>query len=393
MIELAFTSRERSRYHKHTGKIALDYEMFCDNLLCDEFDTLADVDIIRFDVSLELLECKKANYPLYLIVHNIEDKEKPYGILKMMLNMPQCKCGCEEGCNSGYEPFHPACRGGEKKCGVCGDCPDGTFGEFCQCNADGSKQLDNDLKPLPTVTKGQTDDLTGKAQAKDEDKFGFSHAIVDKDAAAYQIQCNGSLCKSYLHCGDAEEFALYGDHRLLPGAEITMKFSPCPNMISFIFGFGIPPTNTSLLAKITRIEKRAYMTEELHFWETSQYPIDGFDTRVATYKSLKWRYDRPLYNFVIEDKKGPALMNTTTIVKMKVTDSAVIWSWDGLTVGDVNYVKYAFFEFNPTSDDTQVSHEIDIRAKNYYPIVIYRNCQKLGDFATVEIIDSKVGEE
>merc|ERR1719228_691766 len=89
-----------------------------------------------------------------------------------------CGCGCEKKCSVGYEKQHSSCRGGNRKCGACTECPDGSFGEFCQCSVDGSERQESNLKGLDSVVIGMKDDLVEKVDKHSENEISFGHSIV-----------------------------------------------------------------------------------------------------------------------------------------------------------------------------------------------------------------------
>ena len=87
-------------------------------------------------------------------------------------------------------------------------------------------------------------------------------------------------------------------------------------------------------------------------------------------------------------------MNTTTL-SMRVTETEVIWSWDGFAEG-INTAAYSLrkaFEFVPMSNATELKHKINTATKTFYPIIISSECGKAGDFSSFEIIDSKIGKD
>ena len=84
-------------------------------------------------------------------------------------------------------------------------------------------------------------------------------------------------------------------------------------------------------------------------------------------------------------------MNTTTLI-MRVTETEVIWSWDGFTEG-INEKTDWFYEFVNKSDAREMKHKINTRARAFYPIIAFSENNKAGDFSSIQIIDSKVGKD
>ena len=244
-MELSLTSKtylcwecKNTDYPLFTDSMALEYEYICDGTKCEaEIDTFETTEKLQFDVSLTLLDCKKKDmtiYPVFLVLHNAyssKGKTNPFGILKIILDMPYCDCKCDQDCNAGFERVHPSCGGANRQCGKCVGCPDGTFGDFCECNTDGTERQKSNVtfEQITTMRKGQNYDRAGTVPVKHNDKFSFSHVILGESAPAYQIQCteNGNYCKSISSCNNGEQNALYADHRLLPGSELTLKLSLC----------------------------------------------------------------------------------------------------------------------------------------------------------------------
>jgi len=412
-VELGLTSKTylcwecENNWPFFKDSVALDYEYICDGTKCKAgIDTFETTEKLQFDVSLTLLDCSKkkdlTTYPVYLVLYNAfnsKEKSTPYGVLKIVLDMPHCSCKCDQDCNTGFEGVHPSCGGGNKQCGKCLGCPDGTFGEFCECNTDGTERQKSNVtfEQIPTVMKGQKDDIAGNVQVKHIDKFSFGHVILEESAPAYQIQCttNGSYCKSISYCENGEQHALYADHRLLPGSELTLKLSFCNWWGPFV-GFASPPTNDSLFSRIsTRSSKSAYLAQEIYAWEINE---KGDAILVGEYKKGGWnkRYSRLTWQMEDFDEgaKYQYLMekNDTTI-RLKVTESEVIWSWNGFTKGDGGY-RDGKYRFNQTSNDREMRHQFDIKSKPYYPIIIFHVCKNFGsESSSFEILESKAGQD
>ena len=183
---------------------------------------------MRFDVTLTVLEC--VNVPKYTVWLKVVNKgyrsdftrwvrstssgfnqyvqpmrHYPYEILRLEFSIPKYSCDCETKCDAGYLPFQPVCRGGISKCGVCSECPEDMFGEFCECTKDGENRLpmntEDNLIKVPSVEKGTKDELAGRRPPLNEEKISFGHAIHDQIDPSFGPQCNATFCKSTSHCG------------------------------------------------------------------------------------------------------------------------------------------------------------------------------------------------
>ena len=104
---------------------------------------------IHFSVKLMLIDCQEkemfTEHPLYLVVHEEDKLGSPLGVLKIAVKT-FCQCDCEKPSNIGYHANHPKCGGGIEKCGVCDGCPDGSYGQFCQCSADHESRDNPDIE-------------------------------------------------------------------------------------------------------------------------------------------------------------------------------------------------------------------------------------------------------
>ena len=250
------------------------------------------------------------------------------------------------------------------------------------------------------MRKGQKDNIAGNIPVKHIDKFSFGHVILEESVPAYQFQCNnnGSFCKSISYCNNEEQYALYADHRLLPGSELTLKVSPCNWYGSFV-GFATPPTNDSLFSRILRYTyppKTAYLAQDMFGWNIMPWNEKEDPILLGEYKKGGWnnRYGLlwMMEHFDEEAKPQYLLRNNDTTIKLKVTDSEVIWSWDGFTKGDGGY-RDGKYRFNQTSDDIKMRHQFDIKTKSYYPVIIFNVCNKFGEESSFEILESKVGQD
>jgi len=325
----------------------------------------------------------------------------------MMVNVPHCLCDCDEECMPGYESFHPDCHGGTLMCGACGACPENSFGEFCECTADGEERpRENVSEQIPNIKMGQRNNLTGNGVHKFDDKFSFSHAIIDKDTPDHHLKCNETLCTSIAHCSP-RTISIFGDHQVLPGAEITMKFSPNHHdnflVDNFFLGIAVPSTDESLLVKGwgRSIDFSAYI-EEFYGWKIyKRKTTDGAFTRFGEYEKgwwdrrfgTRWRSESIMKykeKGQFKDNNLIYTMNTTTLT-MRVTETEVIWSWDGFTEG-INERHYGY-EFVAKSDARELKHKINTRARAFYPIITFSEHNKAGDFSSIQIIDSKIGKD
>ena len=79
-----------------------------------------------------------------------------------------------------------------------------------------------------------------------------------------------------------------------------------------------------------------------------------------------------------------------TTIKLKLTESEVVWSWDGFTKGDGGYMD-GKYRFKQTSNETEMRHQFDIKTKAYYPVIIFNVCT--GEESSFEILESKVGQD
>ena len=77
---------------------------------------------------------------------------------------------------------HPSCGRGNRQCGACVGCPDGTFGEFCECNTDGVERQKSKVifEQIPTVRKGQKDDRAGNIPVKHIDRSPLTMLSLKK---------------------------------------------------------------------------------------------------------------------------------------------------------------------------------------------------------------------
>jgi len=415
-IELQLTSQTYD-YPGIQKRFGLFYTYTCDDRPCTDDDKISDLNKMRFDVTLSVLKCVRKK-TVWLKVVNKGDRRNfatwsrsvslrgqelryfPYGILRLEFSVPKCSCDCETKCTPGYLPFQPECRGGTRMCGVCSDCPEGAFGEFCECTKDGENHVPEDNLPkLTSVEKGTKDELAGSRPPLKEDKISFGHAIHDQLDPSFGPQCNATFCKATGHCRKSN--GILGDHRLLPGAEIDIKFDVCGY---FYFGIGTPATLKEVW------EKERWSDSGLYFFadEFIGYHIGyelGKDNPIFVhgewgeqyYGERKFKHRNLKPEEWNESKQEVVNPMKTPEFKIRVTETEVIWSWDNFSTvwkswswSDPYERTNKIWTVNKTIDDREKRYEVNTREKAFYPVLVYSDC-KLGDSSTFEILDSKVG--
>ena len=319
----------------------------------------------------------------------------------------QTSCDCENQCSDGFEKSSLSCKGGNKVCGVCQDCPDGSFGDFCQCALDGSDRtlVDNPLKALPFIRMGQQDDLWSNSVNSSSMKIGFHHSIVPNGISQSMIKCNATYCMNtnfrgcynltkedflYDYARDANLVAIYGDQQLLPGTELTFRLTFCPLKISYWgthetrFGFGKPLTKNEeyIFPTKSSSDLMHYFTEDAFLWGD-----EGFEDKKRELKNFDFRHlrkeGRSLISYTpknitgVKYSLGYVSMNANTEIKLVVSDKEVIWSWEEFHT-----------KRNPSL--TKLNMTINMAEKEYFPIFLLPGCEKEGDFSAVEITSSKV---
>merc|ERR1719233_1315616 len=176
-LKLTTKSKEKSA----SKLLKLNYDYICKGRSCTLDNNFSNTDEVIFNISLELTNCPEEgiNDPVYVVAYRDGQSNMLYPLGAMQLNIETiCGCGCEKTCSAGYEKQHSFCRGGNRKCGACLECPDGSFGEFCQCNVDGSERPTSPLKGLPSVLIGEKDDLIQKTSKHSKTEMSFGHSIV-----------------------------------------------------------------------------------------------------------------------------------------------------------------------------------------------------------------------
>jgi len=397
-----------SKNEKSLSFLKLKYDFECNGRPCSKTDILSDMDKLVSNVFLELSECKEEEMtnPVYLgLIRNGADHKYPYGVIRINIGTI-CSCSCEQRCSNGFEKNHSSCTGGNLKCGVCQDCPDGSFGEFCQCSQDGTEREPSHLKALPSIVVGEKDDLIGKFKKAYTDEISFSHAILPIDVSPDSLKCNKTFCMNtnsqecYAVDNKKPNFdiiraanliAIYGDNRLLPGAELVFKITYCPLKLSYWgthesrFGFGIPPTKTReyKLPKKSSFDAMGFFSDETRYWEVESL-IDSKLQKVS-YRNGAW----PGGNYGFSHQSPQGVLDSGYLgyinqkidsdVKLVVTDTEVIWSWEG-------------FKEDNNPDWTELRQKMDIKEKEYFPLFVLPGCEDDGDFSSVTIISSKVGK-
>jgi len=325
----------------------------------------------------------------------------------------QTSCDCEDLCHSSYEKYSPSCNGGVKACGSCQDCPDGAKGKFCQCSAT-DIAIECKLKELPHVTIGRKDDLLSNSGKADKDKVGFHHIIPPRDTNPGLLRCNSTYCmnSNSKQCFDdnyfdnnfdfgrfANIFAIYGDQRLLPGSELVFKIAHCPlkkgvwDEYETWFGFGTPVSKEqeyTLPRKNMLNDLMQFYTDEAYMWQDEapefrdhriRWSMHHFSTRVYEYDDRKvydWGSFVDSYNITgVDDSLGYVTMNIGTEIKLVVSDTEAVWSWEGF-----------HSEENPNLEDVRIP--INMLEKQYYPFFILPGCEEEGQFSAIEIVRSKI---
>jgi len=311
-------------------------------------------------------------------------------------------CDCERRCHQSYEKYSFSCNGGTKACGVCKDCPLGTKGESCQCstiNAEDQTQL----RELPHVVMGRKDTLLVNASGTIPNKIGFHHTIAPTMISPAILRCNATYCinpnshSCYYKFNDAYDvagvfsiFGIYGDKRLLPGSELVFKITYCPlhfgtgqNEARYETGFGFasplskdtgyspaPKAKNSL--KYFYYEQADYYADDMIIWQDGG---SGYIRKVMLQRFPKFKDEVPKITGV--DSKWERLdILADAEIKLVVTETEVVWSWNGFR--------------NPKNPNlTEARLNFDIREKDYYPFFVLTGCNTDGQFSAVEIVSSK----
>ena len=187
-----------------------------------------------------------------------------------------------------------------------------------------------------------------------------------------------------------------GDHRLLPGAEIGIKFDVCG---SFYFGIGTPATQKELWEKASGYSQDS----RLYFFadEFIGYEMMGKEGAIFVHGEWleEWKKKFKHKNFKPEEwnKRNQEVVNPikNKEFKMRVTDSEVVWSWDDFSTvwKSLSWDKsnnMDIWTVNKTVDATEKRYEVNTREKAFYPVLVYGDCT-LGESNSFEILYSKVG--
>ena len=404
----------KSKDEKSLSYVKLKYDYVCKGRPCTNDDTVSNLDELSFNASIELTEYPERGIkePIHILACNEYGESYPYGLVKMNVEA-FCSCGCEEKCSVGYEKQHSSCGGGNRKCGICQDCPDGSFGEFCQCAADGSEKKTSELKGLPSVLIGKKDDLVENPKKLFKDKISFGHTIVPLDVSPDSLKCNATYCMNTnsRECYTLDDknskfdiaraanlFAIYGDHQLLPGAELIFRFTYCPLKLSYWgthetrFGFGTPPSKNTdyTLPQKQSSDMQNFWSDDSLTWGTKgvdrDHPSlqDVSYTHAATFEETDWQGNKE-HRFIRKTPEGQGgylgyvKQKIDSDIKLVVTETEVIWSWEG-------------FYADKRPNLTELRQTIDMKEKQYYPLFLLPGCEDDRDFSAVDIISSKVGK-
>ena len=157
--------------------------------------------------------------------------------------------------------------------------------------------------------------------------------------------------------------------------------------IGSFFGFAVPATNEPSI-DFSMEDDYGYFAEELYGWKTWIKSFSNM-SRIAEYWHGEWKCD------------GHDCFERKSIRKYQKNR----WEWeiDGRLAekGDLVYAMNTSIinmrvygrDFNQTSDATELKHQINIKEKTFYPVIIYAECSQVGDFSTIEIINSKIGHD
>ena len=396
----ALITRGSGPYHISYYENSWDEEDWKPSVPPFDYTIYRDANKIICNISLELYKCpeKPNGDQVWVFLEKVGGqlgKAYPLGVFSLNIETV-CDCKCQESCSLDFEYRAESCNGGNMGCGVCQDCPEGSSGEFCQCTS-GIQPL----KSLPVIEIGKKDDLVGTLEKLSNQKFSFDHGFIPLRVSPETLQCNATYCQNQFvqECiGEEEDHklwdvakeyrmtAIYGDHRLLPGAELEFKFMDCDlhhrrgrDQFTTRFGFGVPVSEDrdyssfGYLDQSFSINLHAYWSDEIYFW-ASAYLKDFYYKKGSLYNKRDWRKKEELFlaTWNETEKRGKANtfpLDPRSSIKLTVTESGLAWSWDN-------------FSF---------THTINISAKSYYPIFFLHGCRDKDQFSSVKIISSKVG--
>jgi len=325
----------------------------------------------------------------------------------------QTSCACEDKCHPSYEKYSPSCNGGDKVCGACQNCPKESKGWTCECSTDISNK--EKLTELPSVSIGKKDDLLINSGEMKGNEFGFHHIIPPMETNPGALRCNSTYCmnanskqcyksnwrrKDYDHGRFANLFAIYGDHRLLPGSELVFKIAHCPlkegdwDRHETWFGFGSPVSKDQeyTLPRKYNSDIIPFYTDNAYVWK-DQGPKFGDHSGKTTQFGLQhcsternWFYEtREVYNWGcrfanvtgVDEYLGNTDMEYGTEIKLVVTETEAVWSWEGF-----------HDEKSPTLTEARLP--INIQEHHFYPFFILPGCNEEGQFSAIELVSSKV---
>jgi len=393
----ALITRGSGPYHQSYYENSWDEEDWKPSVPPFDYTIIRHADQIICNISLELSKCPEKPHgdQVWVYLEKVGGqlgKDFPLGVFSLSIETV-CDCKCQEPCADDFEYRASSCNGGNMGCGVCQDCPEEFYGEFCQCSS-GIKTL----KSLPVIEIGKKDDLVGTIEKFSDQKFSFDHGFIPLRVSPETLQCNATYCQNQLvqECSEEAEdrtdfakmyrmTAIYGDHRLLPGAELEFKLSECylretrgGYQYATRFGFGSPVSGDReypSFGQSAYINLLEYWSDEVYVWSSKRLK-DFF------YKKGSYWYERELWKnahgkkilatWKETEKRGDANtfpLDPRSSVKLTVTEIGAVWSWGN-------------FSF---------THTIDMSAKTYYPIFFLHGCEDKDQFSSVKIINSKVG--
>ena len=126
-----------------------------------------------------------------------------------------------------------------------------------------------------------------------------------------------------------------------------------------------------------------FWADDLLAWETEGIDRSDSSLQDVDYGYAKWSDDRGSFYHTQPEGLGVSSLGYVnqkidSDIKLVVTETEVIWSWDG-------------FHAKRNTNLTELRQTIDMRKKEYYPFFLLPGCEEDQDFSAVEIISSKVG--
>jgi len=363
-------------------------------------------DHIDFNISVELSEDAKESLQgdVYILILN--DEQDPLAVFKLSVEAV-VGCECEKECSVGSEKYASSCSGGHQNCGICQECPEGRFGEFCECGVSPS------LHPLPALEFGSKDSLAGTISPHSEKRISFSHAVLPLGVSPDILACNATYCKNTnrkecntIHDKDDARYddavetnmvTIFGDQRILPGAELEFRFTFCKlgswgsHRRETVFGFGSPVTKENKYELPKRrigdtnkgYDIKRFLSDNMNWWAIRDMrknpPVMEYHKSAWGYKENYWSKEKEYGFHTTMPKLLPKVdfeydrnvqKNPESAVKLTGTKTGVVWSWDGTTV----------------------THPLDLLAEQFYPVFILPGCNEEEEFSSVKILSSKTGK-